>query len=457
MWAPQGQFSIRRIIYVGNNYVDVEEENEADDTGENQNEGEANNASSINTDKNSNGTDDPNEEKDEEEKDEENEETFVNSAPDAEIRIDGKYVKKGQNYGIDEVLVFEASESWDPDGDALVYSWNFGDGSGSMKSIQAHAYDTPGEYRVKLTVQDPHGLTNQISRLITIGKLPEPVIVYPWESLQFKVGDEIQLYGHATDGDGNYLDDSDLIWEVRQVHNTHYHPFLDPTKGNMIKAPPAPSPEDFLASTNSFLRVMLTATDPKTNLTGTIVRDIQPETKTLYFATDPPGLELTLDGFVVKTPEEEGVPLEVVTWINHNLTVNVKDQGGMVFQSWSDGAKERYSKIVILRDPKKNNAAAEDEARIIKTARFVVPQQLETGPLETGVIDIAEKSENDEASEPPTLEGDVDIAEKSENDEVSQPSTLGWDLTPSASSVQWKGKTFANFSFIRRWRSNPVP
>eukprot|EP00535_Pseudo-nitzschia_heimii_P005040 CAMPEP_0197192430 /NCGR_PEP_ID=MMETSP1423-20130617/25051_1 /TAXON_ID=476441 /ORGANISM="Pseudo-nitzschia heimii, Strain UNC1101" /LENGTH=874 /DNA_ID=CAMNT_0042645309 /DNA_START=172 /DNA_END=2793 /DNA_ORIENTATION=+ len=392
LWGPQGQYSIRRIIYVGNNYIHEPDADDGNDAGSDKIAAESSeaNSSSSGSNNDSNEVYDAIGEEDGKEKDAEDK--VVNSAPDAEIRIEGQHVKKGQNFGVDEVIVFDASESWDPDGDAIVYSWNFGDGTGSTRAIQAHAYDTPGEYRVKLTVQDPHGFTNQISRLITIGKLPQPFIVYPWESLKFEVGDELELFGHAVDGDGYLLDDSNLIWEVRQIHNTHYHPFLDPTRGNMIKAPPAPSPEDFQASTNSFLRVLLTAIDPKTNLTGTIVRDVMPETKILYFSTDPPGLELNLDGFDIKTPEEEGVPLEVTTWFDHTFTINVKDQGNMIFQSWNDGTKERFSKTIIQGNPRKD--AQMREVQTVKTARFVSLQQ-----LEEGVIDIAQTGEGAEKNQ----------------------------------------------------------
>jgi len=322
LWGPEDEFSIRRIIYVGQN------------------------AGNSNNDIDDNKGDD---EKEQMEKEEDDNNHIVEdySAPIANIQIEGEQVVKWQNFGIDEVIVFDALESTDPDGDDLSYSWNFGDGSVSTKDVQAHAFTTAGEYRVKLTVQNSYGFIDTISKMITVGSLPEPSIVVPWENFEFAVGDELTLFGTAVDADGNNLDDSYLTWEVRKIHNTHYHPFLDPTIGNLVKIPPAPSPEDLWATTNSFLQVLLTATDPRTNLTKTVVRDVMPKTKTLYFTTDPPGLELTLDGFDIKTPDEAGVPLEVVTWINHNFTTNVKDQGDMVFKSWSDGFRERYSKNVV--------------------------------------------------------------------------------------------------------------
>lgn len=378
MWAPNDQFSIRRIIYEGKipdtkpskieqhndeNIVDEEEEEAEDNDLDEWKDGEENEKKEEEKEKN-----------EEERLKEEQEDTsppVVNSAPDAVIRANSAEIEKGQNFAINEVIVFDATESSDPDGDDLTYSWNFGDGSGSTKESQFHKFTEPGEYRVKLIVQDNHGSIDTTSRLITVGILPEPEIVVPWDAFRFAVGDVLYLFGAAKDRDGNYLKDEYLTWEVQQVHNTHYHPFLDPTPGNALRAPHAPAPEDFLASTNSYLRVLLTARDPATNLTATVTRDVMPKTRTLYFETDPPGLELTLDGYDIKTPDNVGEVLEVVTWVRHSFSIDVRDQGEMVFDSWSDGTTERHS-ITKIEDISDGDAIKPNGKSIeIKTARFV--------------------------------------------------------------------------------------
>ena len=54
---------------------------------------------------------------------------------------------------------FDASGSDDPDGDALTYEWNFGDGTqiGGQTPTVDHTFGTAGAYSVSLTVSDGQG------------------------------------------------------------------------------------------------------------------------------------------------------------------------------------------------------------------------------------------------------------------------------------------------------------
>jgi hypothetical protein len=84
-----------------------------------------------------------------------------------------------------------------------------------------------------------------------------------------------------------------------------------------------------------------------------------PKTKSLYFDTDPPGLELILDGINIKTPEDG--PLEVISWINHNITIDVRDQNDMAFEGWTNGISSRQSKNTVRENSNEN----------VRTAKFV--------------------------------------------------------------------------------------
>lgn len=53
-------------------------------------------------------------------------------------------------------VAFE-NRSSDPDGDALTYEWDFGDGGTSAERDPTHVYELPGEYDVQLVVRDARG------------------------------------------------------------------------------------------------------------------------------------------------------------------------------------------------------------------------------------------------------------------------------------------------------------
>mgnify|MGYP000017528900 CR=1 FL=1 len=64
---------------------------------------------------------------------------------------------------------FNGGGSYDPDGGALSYSWNFGDGSaGSTEANPAHVYSAAGNYTATLTVTDPSGAAAFTQILITV-------------------------------------------------------------------------------------------------------------------------------------------------------------------------------------------------------------------------------------------------------------------------------------------------
>lgn len=61
----------------------------------------------------------------------------------------------------------DASTSSDPDGSLATYTWNFGDGTSGTGVTAGHTYATAGVYTISLTVTDPQGLTNTISKSVT--------------------------------------------------------------------------------------------------------------------------------------------------------------------------------------------------------------------------------------------------------------------------------------------------
>lgn len=71
----------------------------------------------------------------------------VNTAPSADLKAES-------NVCLGAVMDFDASLSKDPDGDMLVYTWDFGDGvSGNGRSVK-YTYEKGGLYKVVLSVDD---------------------------------------------------------------------------------------------------------------------------------------------------------------------------------------------------------------------------------------------------------------------------------------------------------------
>ena len=69
-------------------------------------------------------------------------------------------------------VAFDASGSFDPDGQIVSYSWNFGDGATGSGITATHAYTNPGTYTVRLTVRDNQGATDNTTRSITVTEHP---------------------------------------------------------------------------------------------------------------------------------------------------------------------------------------------------------------------------------------------------------------------------------------------
>ena len=109
-------------------------------------------------------------------------------------------------------LTLDGSASTEPGGDALAYSWSFGDGGRGGTARVAHVYTAPGTYTVSLTVQGAFGATDTATAEVTVTDPPDasgatPVTVaVEGVSGAAIVGAEVQVVGGAasatTDADG---------------------------------------------------------------------------------------------------------------------------------------------------------------------------------------------------------------------------------------------------------------
>jgi hypothetical protein len=97
----------------------------------------------------------------------------VNQAPNAHAGV-------AQTVSAGETVTLDGSGSHDPDGDALTYSWDFGDGTHDTGKVVNHVYDTPGTYQSTLTVSD--GMLSDTAT-VDITVLPATGTTCPFDNL----------------------------------------------------------------------------------------------------------------------------------------------------------------------------------------------------------------------------------------------------------------------------------
>ena len=75
-----------------------------------------------------------------------------------------------ENPLVNQPITFNASASYDPDGNIAAYEWDFGDGNitNTTHEIINHSYSETGNYEVTLTVTDDDGATNSTTKIITV-------------------------------------------------------------------------------------------------------------------------------------------------------------------------------------------------------------------------------------------------------------------------------------------------
>jgi glucose/arabinose dehydrogenase/PKD repeat protein len=224
----------------------------------------------------------------------------------------------------------DASASSDPDGDALTYAWQLGDGQQASGNIVNHTYANAGKYDAVLTVTDAKGASSSQTLRIDVGNTPPTLtLLSPSLESRFGVGEEIILSARAMDAEEGELPAERLSWQVWLRHNDHVHPYVAPTSGSALELP-MPAPENLAATKTSYLLVYLTATDA-TGLSARQEYKLEPRLVDVTFNTEPQGLKLEVNNTVITTP------ITLTSWQGYELRVNAPNQDGATFASWSDG------------------------------------------------------------------------------------------------------------------------
>lgn len=133
-------------------------------------------------------------------------------------------------FGNGPLLVnFDASESFDREGDPIEFSWDFGDGStGEGEMVQHTFFSADGEpksYEVELTVTDSAGNSKEQLILVSVDNSPPQAEISSF-SIDFKYNINeptlLNLEGDISDFESEF-EDLTVKWEMFLHHNTHFH------------------------------------------------------------------------------------------------------------------------------------------------------------------------------------------------------------------------------------------
>ena len=265
----------------------------------------------------------------------------------------GRYLRPGGARSLQSGLAnlqiqFTANQSDDPDGDTLLFAWDFGDErSASIVADPSHTYTVNGIYQVSLTVDDQQTESNSSDtapplRIVMGNRSPSPTIVAPAVGSFYNAGDVLAFSGTADDPGDGPLGAASFSWTIVFHHDTHTHPFLGPIEG--VAAANFTIPTSGENSTNVFYRIYLTVTDSGSSigeLSATTFVDVQPNIAQVTLAANPPGggLELEFD-------QARGLaPVVEDSVVNFARTIGAPSQtvgdDTCAFDSWSDaGAAE---------------------------------------------------------------------------------------------------------------------
>ncbi len=108
----------------------------------------------------------------------------------------------------DDVVIFDASWSNDPDGHIKEYRWELSDGTKNNETSFAHKFEKEGEYSAKLTIIDEDNLNNSQFLVISVRKPPSTTSFFSVQPESPEAGEEITFNASSSKGDIE-----DYLWD----------------------------------------------------------------------------------------------------------------------------------------------------------------------------------------------------------------------------------------------------
>jgi glucose/arabinose dehydrogenase len=227
----------------------------------------------------------------------------------------------------------------------LQYQWrrngaNISGATGTSYTLASAALsDNGATFDVVVTNSFGTATSNAATLTVTANSTPSAVITSPANNTLYSAGDTITYSGTGTDPEDGTLPPSAFTWQVDFHHDTHTHPFVPATSGATGGSFTIPRTGETAA--NVWYRIHLTVRDSG-GLTSSTFVDVVPRRVTLTLATNPTGLQVTLDGQPVTGP----FSVQGVVGVTRTLgVVSPQTVGGVTYEfvSWSDGGAATHS------------------------------------------------------------------------------------------------------------------
>ncbi|WP_327045285.1 carbohydrate-binding protein [Microbispora sp. NBC_01189] len=187
-------------------------------------------------------------------------------------------------------VTFSSAGSSDPEGGALTYSWNFGDGTTSTAANPSKTYTTKGTYTATLTVRDPQGLTGSANVIITVGNTaPTVALAQPGDGQLFSFGDTVPFQVNVSDPEDGTIDCSKVTVTYFLGHDSHRHQITSKTGCTGSIAVPVDGEHDTAANIYGVFEASYT---DKGGLTSTSARTLQPRHRQAEHFSAQSGIQL---------------------------------------------------------------------------------------------------------------------------------------------------------------------
>ncbi|MEC9333053.1 MAG: PKD domain-containing protein [Candidatus Thermoplasmatota archaeon] len=180
--------------------------------------------------------------------------SVTNLPPIASIKVDMNSVFTGES------VQFSGEDSYDPEGGALDYLWDFGDNQTSSLKSPQHSWGQTGTYNVKLTVEDGNGQEGSATKSIEVKSLgPTAEFVFKDSGSEVeKVRANSNITLDASDSSGPDGEIKEYKWDF----------------GDGIERTTNESSTEYSWSSGGYYNVTLVAVD-ENDETGTITRILQ--------------------------------------------------------------------------------------------------------------------------------------------------------------------------------------